>query len=295
MKVMKARILLGWLFVGLVGIIVVVVSRQGLYKDDFKSALDINTFSLAESVSLTERSRPAELNQKTALVIETVGRPIAKPPVSPAPLNQISPEPAAPLPTTNVSPPEALNPVVSEKLSSGPAPIILIDINTAGSEALQEITGVGPVIAERIIEDRLARGPFYYIHDIRRVNGIGDATFEKMRYQITVGEVTPPPPPPPPPVPPASLPPPPPAPPAPVETTPVETSPVEPPPAPAPININTAGSEELEKITGVGPVIAARIIDYRTVNGPFQTIEEIKNVKGIGEATFEKMKEEIAI
>ncbi|MBI2057729.1 MAG: helix-hairpin-helix domain-containing protein [Candidatus Yanofskybacteria bacterium] len=63
----------------------------------------------------------------------------------------------------------------------------------------------------------------------------------------------------------------------------------------AKININTASSQELEKITGVGPVIAQRIIDYRNKNGPFQKIEDIKNVNGIGDLKFEKMKDEITI
>ncbi|KKU94300.1 MAG: Polymorphic membrane protein [Candidatus Jorgensenbacteria bacterium GW2011_GWA1_48_13] len=61
------------------------------------------------------------------------------------------------------------------------------------------------------------------------------------------------------------------------------------------ININTAGYEELQKITGVGPVIAGRIIDYRNVNGPFGQIEDIKDVKGIGDITFQKMQDEITI
>lgn len=61
------------------------------------------------------------------------------------------------------------------------------------------------------------------------------------------------------------------------------------------ININTAGYEELQRITGVGPVIAQRIIDYRNANGPFRKLEELKEVKGIGDATFEKMRDEIEI
>jgi len=61
------------------------------------------------------------------------------------------------------------------------------------------------------------------------------------------------------------------------------------------ININTAGYEELQKITGVGPVIAQRIVDYRETNGPFQKIEDIKGVKGIGDKTFEKMRDQITI
>ena len=56
-------------------------------------------------------------------------------------------------------------------------------------------------------------------------------------------------------------------------------------------NINTADEDELQKIKGVGPSIAKRIIDFRETNGDFQTIEDIKKVRGIGEKTFEKMKD----
>jgi competence protein ComEA len=61
------------------------------------------------------------------------------------------------------------------------------------------------------------------------------------------------------------------------------------------ININTADETELQKIRGVGKVIAGRIIEYRTNNGLFQSIEEIKKVKGIGDKTFEKMKDSITV
>lgn len=61
------------------------------------------------------------------------------------------------------------------------------------------------------------------------------------------------------------------------------------------ININTVGLSELDNITGVGPVIAQRIIDYRITNGPFQKIEDIIEVKGIGDATFQKMKDQITV
>lgn len=57
------------------------------------------------------------------------------------------------------------------------------------------------------------------------------------------------------------------------------------------ININTAEADELVKLPGIGPAIAARIIEYRTEHGPFQEISEIKNVRGIGEARFEAIKD----
>ena len=61
------------------------------------------------------------------------------------------------------------------------------------------------------------------------------------------------------------------------------------------ININTADEEELKKIRGVGPVLAKRILEYRTNNGAFETIEDIKKVKGIGAKTFEKMRDSITV
>ena len=59
------------------------------------------------------------------------------------------------------------------------------------------------------------------------------------------------------------------------------------------INLNTATVEQLDSLPGIGPAIAQRIVDYRQANGPFTAPEEIMNVRGIGQATFEKLKEQI--
>lgn len=61
------------------------------------------------------------------------------------------------------------------------------------------------------------------------------------------------------------------------------------------ININTADAEELQTLTGVGPVTAQKIIDYRKENGRFSSTEDIKNVSGIGDKTFEKLKDDIRV
>jgi len=61
------------------------------------------------------------------------------------------------------------------------------------------------------------------------------------------------------------------------------------------ININTAQPSQLERLPGIGPVLAERIILYGQTSGGFKTIEEIKNVKGIGDKKFEKMKDVITI
>jgi|SRR3989344_1882702 len=61
------------------------------------------------------------------------------------------------------------------------------------------------------------------------------------------------------------------------------------------INISTADKAALETLVGIGPSKAQAIIDYRTENGPFATIEDIQNVSGIGPATYENIKDHITV
>ena len=61
------------------------------------------------------------------------------------------------------------------------------------------------------------------------------------------------------------------------------------------VNINTATSDALQTLNGVGPATAAAIIEYRTENGPFKKTEDLMNVSGIGKKTFEKLKEHIRV
>lgn len=64
----------------------------------------------------------------------------------------------------------------------------------------------------------------------------------------------------------------------------------------AKININTATEEQLSStLDGIGDVMAKRIIDYRNQNGGFKNIDELKNVPGIGDKTFEKLKNSITV
>lgn len=61
------------------------------------------------------------------------------------------------------------------------------------------------------------------------------------------------------------------------------------------VNINTATQTELETLPGIGPSLALSIINYRNENGKFDSIEDIKNVSGIGESKFNKIKELISV
>lgn len=60
--------------------------------------------------------------------------------------------------------------------------------------------------------------------------------------------------------------------------------------ATAPVNLNTATQAQLETLPGVGPKAAERILEYRQKNGSFKKVEDLMNVKGIGEKAFLKLK-----
>lgn len=61
------------------------------------------------------------------------------------------------------------------------------------------------------------------------------------------------------------------------------------------IGLNTASEAELETLPGVGPSKATAILEYRETNGRFHSIEELMEISGIGEKTFEKLKEHVSV
>lgn len=61
------------------------------------------------------------------------------------------------------------------------------------------------------------------------------------------------------------------------------------------VNINTADAAGLEKLKGIGPAMAQRIVEYREVNGDFQAVEDLMKVKGIGQAKFAKLQDQITL
>lgn len=61
------------------------------------------------------------------------------------------------------------------------------------------------------------------------------------------------------------------------------------------VNLNTATKEELETLSGIGPAKSTAIIEYRDKTGKFQQIEDLKNISGIGDKTFEKLQDSITV
>ncbi len=177
---------------------------------------------------------------------------------------------------------------------------VQIDIRTASKEELMLLPGIGEKRAQEIIDHR-NRQPFSSTDDLLEIKGIGPKTLAKMLpslLQFGTPKFTP-------------------------ETaadpgamttigliqadsesskSPDKSSHGSPKDKPIPktqltniVNLNSAGLEELCTLPGIGEVKAQAIIDYRKENGPFQSLEEITKVKGIGVKTLEKIRHRLSV
>ena len=151
------------------------------------------------------------------------------------------------------------------------------DIDTAESAALQAVVGIGPAKARAILEDRASRGPFGSLDNLTRVSGVGPATlrnFEAAGFCVDESASEPP--------------------------GPAAARP-EPTQSPASASarqrasnctdINASGSSTLHRVSGIGAARAQAIIEYRDRNGPFQTLEHITRVSGVGPSTLANFRE----
>lgn len=139
-----------------------------------------------------------------------------------------------------------------------------VDPNTATVAELDRLPGASRALAERVVEARRT-APFRVADDLRRVRGVGAATVERWREHLTL---------------PASLP------------SPVAVG--EPTRAAAridggPVDLNRASAAELERLPGIGPVLAARIVAWRDSVGRFERVEQLEEVSGIGPAMMRRL------
>lgn len=145
-----------------------------------------------------------------------------------------------------------------------------VDLNSADTQQLESLPGIGPALAARIIESRRASGPFGSIDELVRVRGIGAKTLEALRPHL-----------------------------APLGASAPHTSapllPTTQPTAPVRFDLNSATAAELETLRGIGPALAARIIESRTQTGPFESVEQLTRVRGIGPKTLESLREAITV
>ena len=184
------------------------------------------------------------------------------------------------------------------KAAAGTAAKTLVDVNSADAKALETLPGIGPTIAQRIIDGR----PYQSLDDLAKVKGVGPSKAQALKGRVVFGASGAP----------AKKP---------VNTARPATGAVtgsSPPPttggttprsststkgatsaaklAPGEkININTATAEELDRLPGIGPTKAKAIVDYRNQNGPFQTIQDIEKVKGIKAGSFAKIQDYITV
>ncbi|MFO8174844.1 MAG: ComEA family DNA-binding protein [Longimicrobiales bacterium] len=130
--------------------------------------------------------------------------------------------------------------------------------NRAGSEDLVRLPGIGPSLADAMARHREAEGGFHDPDDLLDVTGIGPATLDRIRPFLDFSAGVP------------------------LDLRKVRRA------SPA-VNLNRAGREELESLPGIGPALAGRILESRSREGPFRSLEDLTRVPGIGPATVERL------
>ena len=142
-----------------------------------------------------------------------------------------------------------------------------IDLNRATRGELMQVPGIGPQLADRIVIEREARGRFARVEELRDVHGIGDATLRRLQPWVTVGpgEADPPP-----------------------ELDRLTRKPAgtvhtvqKPTPPDGLLDLNRATVQELDRLPGIGPVLAQRIVSEREKKS-FATVDDLRRVSGIG-------------
>lgn len=151
-----------------------------------------------------------------------------------------------------------------------------IDLNRADRAELLQLPGVGDSMAERILT-RQRDGGFATVADLRRVKGVGPATLERLRPWVAVSRDSNGP------VPGPSL-----------DKAPVRKAARKEDALSAPVDVNRASADELQRLPGVGPKMARRITDERG-RAPFRSADDLRRVSGIGPKTLERLRPFVSV
>lgn len=138
-----------------------------------------------------------------------------------------------------------------------------IDPNTAPADQLMRLPGVGRAMAERIVAER-TRSRFVTVEDLDRVQGVGPATLEKWAPFLILPRAQ-------------------------ADSRAAAANVAQRDASPRTVDINTATAAQLERLPGIGPSLAARIVAYRDSVGRFANISELERVRGIGPAMMAKL------
>jgi competence ComEA-like helix-hairpin-helix protein len=138
-----------------------------------------------------------------------------------------------------------------------------IDVDVASADALVRLPRIGPGAAARIVREREERGPFGSLDGLSRVRGLGEGTIAAIRpYAVFSGR---------------------------------PRVAVAKPAAARRVRINTAAAEELMTLPGIGPHLAAAIIDDRARRGPFRSVQDLARVSGIGPGILGRLEGRILV
>jgi competence protein ComEA len=154
-----------------------------------------------------------------------------------------------------------------------------IDLDRAGASELARLPRVGPGLARRIVADRTARGPFGSLVELSRVPGVGEGLIAAVREYVvfSAGKA--------------------------LKDSLVVAGgreggngvPGTAPEPPAAVNLNVASVAELEKLPGIGPSIARRIVEYRDRHGPFVSVDSLSDVWGIGPRLVDRLRDLVIV
>jgi competence protein ComEA len=159
-----------------------------------------------------------------------------------------------------------------------------VDLNAADKAELLQVPGIGPALADAIITHRSERGSFAAVEDLHHVKGIGGKTLDKLRPWVSVSDHV------------MAVP-------VPCDTpierlerkSAIDMAPtaviagVKLRPGDSPLNVNDADEASLQRLPGIGPTLARRIVDARGLDR-FKSPDDLKRVKGIGPKTMESVR-----